>query len=423
MQQLNRQKAPESTKINAFNLPPCEIHHSKGGIPIYSYPALVEQVLRIEFVFDAGINKQSQRALASASNALLTEGTSSSNAKAIADNLDYFGSYVQSRCTVDDAQLTLYCLKKHATKCLSIVEDVIKNAQYFENELDIFVKNNKQRLKVQQKKTSYLCRRAFYEEIFGMESPIASFSNSNDYDNISRETLLDFHKTNYQTSIKYITVCGNVDAELINTIIAFASGFTVKNNKPSYKSNQVLAKSKYVKKENSAQATVRIGRKLFNRKHEKYRKTQLANMILGGYFGSRLMKNIREDKGLTYGIYSVLESYYDDGGFYIEADVNAQKSEIALKEIKHELQKLCTDPVSEKELNQAKNYFIGSLLRSIDGPFSIMDRNRIIIDYEHSMNYYNEFFDIINSTNGNEIRDIFVEYFEPEKLVEVVCGP
>jgi zinc protease len=165
MSTLNRSIAPETKNINKLNFPVCDKEVSASGVPVYFLTSSTEQILRVEFVFDAGIVKQHQNIIANAVNALLSEGTKTRTAKQIADGLDYYGSYFQARCAVDDAQLTLYCLKKHLQACLDIIIDVIKNTSFPENELNIYIKNNKQRLKVQQEKTSYLCRKAFYKNI------------------------------------------------------------------------------------------------------------------------------------------------------------------------------------------------------------------------------------------------------------------
>lgn len=423
MNQLNRTQAPQTQPIKKLAYPISTLQYGKTGVPIYFLSSEVDEVLRLEFVFDAGIAQQSQKIIAPATNSLLTEGTVSRSAQQIADELDFFGSYFQSRCAVDDAQLTLYCLKKHLTSCLQVVEDVIINAYYTENEIDIFKKNNKQRLKVQQGKTSYRCRKAFYHRVFGNASPISSFSESTDYDKISRETLIDFHQKHYKNTLKYITISGDVNDLVIEEIRKFSSLFQPQTSVPKYESQELSGdKHIYLRKENSAQATLRIGRKLFNRRNTNYRKLQLSNLILGGYFGSRLMKNIREDKGLTYGIHSVLESYLDDGCFYIEADVNSSKVDLAIKEIKHEIEVLCSEKIDTKELSIAQNYLLGSILRGMDGPFTLMDRNRILIDYGFDKNYYDEFVSIINSTTPNEIRDLCQAYFSPENLVEIICG-
>jgi zinc protease len=221
--------------------------------------------------------------------------------------------------------------------------------------------------------------------------------------------------------LKYITAAGDADTEVVNSLIAIANQFEPIDNSHSYKSTNTPNSEKITKK-NSAQTTLRLGRKLFNRPHPDFRKLQVLNTIIGGYFGSRLMKNIREDKGLTYGIYSVFESYLDDGCFYIEADVNSQKVDLAISEINKELEYVNNNLIGEKELATAKNYFLGSLLRGIDGPFSTMDRNRIIIDYGFDTNYYEEFLDIIKSTSAKELQDLSNIYFTPQNLVAIVCG-
>lgn len=420
MSALNRAQAPAIKDINRFDFPVCDKTLTKKGVPFYYTKSTTDEVLRIEFVFDAGIVKQHQKLIAVTANALLTEGTHSRTAKDIADSLDFYGSYVQPRCTVDDSQLTLYCLKKHLPKCLDVVIDVLKNPLFSDNEVDIYKRNNKQRLKVQQGKTSYLCRKSFYKNIFGEESPIAYYSESIDYDKISRETLIEFH-SNYYAGLKYITAAGDVNDDVITAIEDVAASFSNADTNSSYRSNNIVQGEKIVK-EKSAQSTLRLGQKLFNRTHPDYRKLQLLNTILGGYFGSRLMKNIREDKGLTYGIYSVLESYLDDGCFYIEADVNSEKTELAISEINKELLQLNNNLIQEKELNTAKNYFLGSILRGIDGPFSTMDRNRILIDYDFSNDYYEEFLDIIKSTTPKELIELSNQYLKPENLVAIVCG-
>ncbi len=422
MTNLNRAVAPDTQKIINLDFPICAKTVGETRIPIYTLSANVDEVLRVELVFDAGIAKQTQNTIAGTVNKLLTEGTKTRTAEEIADGLDFYGSYLQTRCAIDDAQLTLYCLKKHLNSCLEIVLDVVKNAQFPNNELSIYKKNAKQKLKVQQKKTSYICNKNYYESVFGESSPIATSSIAEDYDNISRETLLKFHETYYAKSMKYITVSGDVSEETINTLKVLSNNFNPSDIKNHYASKITKGKNITIKKEKSAQATLRVGCRMINRTHPDFKKLQLLNLILGGYFGSRLMKNIREDKGLTYGINSVLESYLDDGCFYVDADVNSDKVEIAIAEIYKEIALLSTIPVPDQELLTAKNYLLGALLRSIDGPFSIMDRNKIMIDYGFEKNYYDEYIATINNTSPQELMAICNKYLNPDNLVEMVCG-
>ena len=419
---LDRKIAPDTLTIEKFAFPDCEKHLTPSGHTIYAVTSSNEEAIKLEIVLNAGICKQNKNALAAAANSLMSEGTKLRSSIQIADEMDSFGAYFQTKCLIDDSTITLYCLKKHLNSCLSVISDFLLNPQYLESERLIYINNQKERLKVQLEKTGYLCRKAFYKAVFSETSPIVSFSESIDYDNISRETLIQFHENHIHKQVVYIAIAGDVNQEVINTVSNFLNNFNVSERKNSYLQNKAKSENVVIRKDKSIQATLRVGGKMINRKHNDYRQLQLANLVLGGYFGSRLMKNIREDKGLTYGIYSTLESYLDDACFYVEADVNAKKKELVVAEITNELNMLCSTNIPEEELNKAKNYLIGSMLRGIDGPFSLLDRHRILIDYGFEQNYYDDFIEIIKSTTPEEIRLLTAKYFNPDNLVTVICG-
>jgi predicted Zn-dependent peptidase len=170
------------------------------------------------------------------------------------------------------------------------------------------------------------------------------------------------------------------------------------------------------------QNAIRIGRQLFNRKHPDFREMQLLNLVLGGYFGSRLMKNIREDKGLTYGIYSTIEAYPYDACWYIDTEMNNDLCEHGVIEIFKEIAKLRNELIGEKELNTAKNYLLGSFLRSIDGPFSLADRFKILKDFDLEYQYFYEFVQIIKKTTAERLMELAQKYFKEEDLTTVIVG-
>jgi predicted Zn-dependent peptidase len=134
------------------------------------------------------------------------------------------------------------------------------------------------------------------------------------------------------------------------------------------------------------------------------------------------MKNIREDKGLTYGIYSVLEPNLHGASWYIDTDINTKNRTEGITEIYNEIKKIQSDPIPQSELETAKNYYLGSFLKSLDGPFSLADRLKIIIDNTLADTYYPEFVSILNSTSSKELQELAVKYFDTENIVEVVVG-
>lgn len=419
----NRLLAPAVREIDKVIIKPSVCLTLPNGIKIYSVNDPGVDVLKVEFVFDAGSRFQPSPYVASATNALLVEGTTNYTSKELAEHLDFFGAYLQNRSGSDDATLTLFCLPKHLESCLPFVVDILTNASYSERELLTQKENAIQRLMVNESKTSYLARRSFYESVFGNNNPYGTAVYQQDINNISRETLVSYYEKKYRNKLKYLMISGSVGGRVIDKVATALSGFTEHSQTEyAYATAQQEAKKIAIHKEGSVQSTIRIGRKLFNRNHPDFRKMQLLNLVLGGYFGSRLMSNIREEKGLTYGIYSSLESYLYDGAFYIETDINNDLVELGISEIYKELHLLRTQPIGAEELNTAKSYMLGSFLRSLDGVFEQANRQRILIDYGLGAEYYDEFVEIIKNTNSLSLLELANKYLKQEDLYEVVAG-
>jgi len=145
-------------------------------------------------------------------------------------------------------------------------------------------------------------------------------------------------------------------------------------------------------------------------------------MILGGYFGSRLMRTIREEKGYTYGIGAVAGAFHNIGYITIMTDVaNAYRDE-TLSEIRKEIEKLRTEGVSEEEMTLVRNHMMGELARIFDGPFSVADAIRGIIDYETGADYYTRLAETVKTITPARIMDIFNRYFNPGEAWEIIAG-
>jgi predicted Zn-dependent peptidase len=177
-----------------------------------------------------------------------------------------------------------------------------------------------------------------------------------------------------------------------------------------------------VEKKDAMQSGVRLGRILFNQEHEDFGKMRVVNTILGGYFGSRLMKNIREDKGYTYGIGSALLSLKETGYFTIVSEVNAKFSQATIQEIKKEIKILQTDLVSEEELAKVKSYMLGRILRSVDGPFALSETFLNVWLYNMNWDYYKEDIKTIQNISAEEIKLLTNRYLNEEDLIEVIAG-
>ncbi len=419
----NRQLPPETIQINKLAFPAYTKLLSSTNIPVYLVHDDNCKVLKIEFVFDAGSRQQNTPFEAQATNALIAEGTSKLTAKEIAEKLDDYGSYLQNRFGADDSSVLLYCLPKHLERCLSIVYETFTDAIFPESELETLKRNSIQRLNINESKTSYLARRAFYQTVFGTDNCYGSFVNQEVIQNIPRETIGGFYAKHYKNGLKQVLVSGNINSETTNQLLSFCGNFKAAsfgNHAVKIEgSNKTLVT---VNKANSVQSAIRIGRSFISRSHPDYRRMQFVNLILGGYFGSRLMTNIREEKGLTYGIYSAVESYQDTGAFYVETEINNELRDLGIEEIGKEIEKMMLLPVPSDELETAKNYMLGSFVRSFDGPFSIAERVKILIDFNLTAEYYQEFIEIINAITPLEIQDLSAKYLQKKDLTTIIAG-
>lgn len=419
----DRINPPKSSSLDTIKLIEGSLRILKNGLPIHYLDTPDCDVLRIDFVFNAGLRNQLFRGQATATGSMLSEGTSQYAAKELADALDNYGAYFQTKTLVDDAQITLYCLPKFLTRCLEYVYAVLTDCTFPERELETYKTNSVQRFLVNSQRNSFLNRRAFYASIFGKDNAYGSPINKGDYENISRGTVTSFYRDNYLPGIKYVLVSGQADGTVLSQLEDGLSAFPYHPATPV----PVLltgagAENIFIENSNSVQSAIRVGRKLFGRKHADFKKMQVLNMALGGYFGSRLMKNIREEKGLTYGIHSSLESYWEGGAFYIETEINNELRDTGRIEILHEIQKMREELLSDQELNLVKNYLLGSFLRSIDGPFALADRYKMIIDYGFTYEYYQDFVDTIKHISASEILTLANTYLQEKDLSIIIAG-
>ena len=395
-----------------------------NGVDLYYINSGNSGVLKLDIVFNAGVDKQKQKSIAKAVSSMLLSGTNSRNSAQIATGLDYWGAYLQAHCYPDDAVLTLFSLSKNTKNCLPFISDILTNSAFPETELETYKRNAVQKLLENEKKNRFLARRLFYSSVFGNESKYGSFSLSSNYINISRENLLSFYKDNYFGGIKYIIASGNTNKLTLDRLFCFFS--TLHHHKtmvsPGLKGLGDKPKRLVLDKPESNQTTIRIGYKTINRAHVDFLGLQLLNLVLGGYFGSRLTKVIREEKGLTYGIYSSLESFTDCGCFSIETEINSAATLICEEEIYKEIQRLRSVLISKEELDRAKRYFSGLIIRSLDGPFSISERLKTIIDWDYSNNYYGSILERIALYTSEDLMVLAVKYLNPKLFTTVIVG-
>ncbi|MFN5319826.1 MAG: M16 family metallopeptidase [Bacteroidia bacterium] len=422
---LNRTEPPLSLPLDEahFGQPECvELHN---GIKIWHLNSGSQEVVRLEFVFHAGAINHTNPLAATICSSLLQEGTSKRNSAQISEAIDRYGAFLELDVDKDFAFVTLYTLKRYYKQTLPIVLELIQDSVFPQKEYTQLLQQYEQKFKVNIQKVSFLASRGFQKAIF-QDSPYGNITESESFASISLEHIKEFARQHFRIERCHIMLSGYIDSEVLDCTLKSLSEVEVKANffNPETSSgSQAAPSAKYwIEKEDALQSAIRIGRRMFTRSHPDFFGMKVLCTVLGGYFGSRLMSNIREDKGYTYGIGAGLMAYRSDGWFYISTEVGTDVTQNALKEIYIEMARLRNEPITEEELNLVKNYLNGQLLKSFDGPFEQMDRFKTIAFMGGSNSYYEDYRRTINQITPEELNALANRWLQEKDLIELVAG-
>jgi len=422
---LNRKNAPSFKQVNNIHfLNPVKTNLS-NSIPVNYLSGGSQEIVKIDFIFKAGVWNQTNPLVASTTSKLLKEGTKNYTAHEIAEGIDFYGAFLDTEASFDNSSITLYTLNKHLESVLPFVYEVITCPKFSTEEFNTFKKNAIEKFKVNLEKVSFVAQKEFRSKLFGKEHPYGSNPTLNDYNNLSLNEIKEFHKSNYQLNNCEVIISGKINQFVIPSLNKHFGSIKIKQNnviKTKNSSINTTQKSTFIEKENALQSAIRIGRILPNKLHEDYFGLKVLNTILGGYFGSRLMSNIREDKGYTYGIGSGIISFKNGGYFVISTEVGSKVTKNALIEIYKEIELLRTEKVSEDELDLVKNYLLGKLLKSCDGPFSMAALFESVYFYNLDYSFYNDYIKTIKEITPETLLSLANKYFNKADLTEIVVG-
>ena len=423
---MNRKIAPPIKDAIDYKLTLKPYHKTEldNGIPLYSIDAGAEDVLQLEFIFYAGNFFETEKGIASATNSLLKNGTTKRTAFQINEDFEYYGAYCNRACYTETAVITLHTLNRHLNKLLPVINDMITDSIFPDEEIEIYKQNVLQRLKVNLKKCEFVAGRLIDSYLFGKDHPYGTYTDPEDLDIITADKIKQFYQQYYITGQCLILASGKIPADLHDTLNAHFGKLDL--SKPSFHLPDVKASPAVEKKyriENdpsSVQGAIRIATNFPNRHHPDFKKIVVLNNVFGGFFGSRLMSNIREEKGYTYGIYSYLQNHIQQSGWVISTDAGRDVCEATIEEVYKEMKLLRDKPVPEDELLLVRNYMIGGLLGELDGPFQIMAKWKNIILNQLDENYFYDSVNVIKTISAEELQSLADTYLQPEKFYELV---
>lgn len=419
---MNRAEAPKFYQAEDLKLIFPKKIELNNGIALYWMKDVKDASVKLDLVWNAGSKYQSNKLVASFTNKLLLAGNDQLKANTISENIDFHGGFTSLECDKDHASITIYGLNNKISEIFSVFANAFANAQfpdqYFEKERQIAI----DKFKVNIQKVKTLARRSFNEEIFGSNSKYGMVADEVDFKNLNAQQLRDFYQTFYLSNQPTIFLTGEVDETFISELKNWSSLFVQSQHTITDQGFEQTKGRIDVKKEGAIQSAIRVGRLMFDKTHEDYYHFQLMNTILGGYFGSRLMANIREDKGYTYGIGSGMVVLQDAGYFFVSTEVGVDVKENTLNEIYHEFDQLRNVRVDEDELTRVKNYMFGEFLRNSDGPIQMMESFKNIYYNNLADTYYSDFIAAIHEATPERLQELANKYLIKEEMLEIVAG-
>ena len=418
---LDRRTPPAFTSNLNFGLIQPKVAALSQGTPVYFIKGGEQNVLKVELVFPAGRWNEGIPGAAHFAAKLLPRGTRSKDSFAIASHFDRLGAHFDVTAGPDFATVSLYVLTRNLAPALALAFEVLTEPTFPEREVAQVKATFLQNLKISMEKTSFLASQRFRKTLFGERHPYGRKSRADYVHALRRSDLEAFQATWFSPLI--VVVSGKVEDSHQKEILDTLSQLPVtKQPEHTHEPHPASNRRDHVEKEGSLQTTLRIGRRAILRSHPDYAALVFLNHVLGGYFGSRLMKNIREEKGLTYGIHSSIHVMKRDSYLLIGTDVNRENTDVALAEVRKELDRISTEPIPTEELEVARRHFIGSLQSDLSTPFAHADKIRTIALHNLPMDHYVRLIQEVDRMQASDLLERAGAYFNKDSFIEISAG-
>jgi predicted Zn-dependent peptidase len=418
---LNRTQAPPTQNIESIEFLKPQVYDINEAVKLYWMREVPNETARLDLYFNAG-SIRGKVGLASFVNGLLLSGTADKTSTEISHQLDLFGGFHESGITNEGSVFSLYGLRENFPALIRILKDAIAGLAFDETEVTELIASRKQKYLVNLKKTSYLAQRYFQEKLFASSQTYGRTIDESTYENVTHQELKRFFQKYYLNGLTKITLVGNFQLDFTDEVIDTFGTWAIDKQPVFEKNAQNEVGEFHLDKEDALQTTLRVGRVMFNKNHPDFIDFQILNTLLGDYFGSRLMTNLREDKGYTYGIGAMTSEFHHFGYFLIATEVGKENRQNALNEIKKEIERLKEELVPQEELDLVKNYLLGQLLKSADGPYSMLDLFLNVEEQNCDLSFYTQFIKRIQEIEPKRIQELANKYLNWKDFSIVSAG-
>lgn len=416
-----RTKQPETKQVDHISFVKPQIFDVTPHVKLLWMKEVPNETVRLDLFFDAGITR-GNKSIPAIVHSLLLSGTTEFSSVEIHEQIDALGGFLDTDISFETAVVSVYCLREHIRQISNIVANAIQGLAFRETEVEDVLRSMRQQFAVNQQKVKYVAQQQFRKHLFASNSDYSTISEESDYDEGNVFAYKKYWKEHYLEGLTRITLVGDLELDEVDALIDLFGKWAVDGKVQHAGGFKFHAERIDFPKDDAVQCAVRMGRFLFHKSHPDYIDFQVLNTILGDYFGSRLMSNIREDKGYTYGIGSGVMDMNQTGYFVIVTEVGKEVLDQTLHEIKFELERLQNELVPEDELELVKNYMLGQLLKSADGPYAMLDMYNSVDMYDLDLSFYDEAIQKIKHISPARIRELANQYLNYEDFLVITAG-
>jgi len=419
-----RKNGPPIHSISKIPIPRFNSFHLDNGIPVFFIREGSQELVKLDIVFKGGRHREQAKTLSRIFSGVIKEGTKNDSAEELSSYFDTYGASYNSRSSLDFTTFTLLSLTKFFPLLIEKFTEIILDPAFDSLEVEKFIENNCRKLDLDKSKNEIVAYRMMTEKLFGSGAVYGYNSTKESYRKINQSILKSYHKDMLEEQECFVFLCGQYDSKIEHAInSAFGQWNYQGKGKMAYAKSDVQGVGRFsYPSVQEHQSALRVGRLFGNRKDPAYAKMTFLNNVLGGFFGSRLMKNIREEKGYTYNVFSSLDTMLYEGYFYISTEVSPKHTEATISEIYKEMETLRNTEVSKNELEMNRNYMLGNLLTAVDGPFQSIRLIKSAILNGDSREDLERTIDTFLSITSREIQETAEKFLKPSEFIEVIIG-
>ena len=354
---------------------------------------------------------------------LLGRGTASISKDDFNEKVDYLGANIE----FFSAGAFASSLKRYFPKVLELLADAVQNSQFTQEEFDKEVKITLDGIKSGEKSVSNIARRVENALNYGRNHPFGEFVTKESVNKISLNDVKTFYNTYYKPNKAYLVIEGDINPKKIKKLVTKLFKDWEKGSIPSQEipkpTNVSTTEINFIDMPNAVQSEIAVINNIdLKLGDQDYYAALLANQILGGGGTARLFQNLREDKGYTYGSYSSVRQSRDAAIFKATASVRNMVTDSSVVELQREINTIRYQKVSEEELKNAKEKYIGSFVMDVQKPRTAANYALNIARYNLPKNFYADYVKNINAVTIEAVQNAAIKYFRGDKARIIITG-